>query len=166
MSLCVLKGEDGEAGDPGAVGLPGRIVSVFTPCGWNRHAFVMKWDLIQAFRAPPLLDRVRLQPSLCFSSTREIKGITGRREIQAFQEQQVPQEPEASQERMEPRATLWVTQAKVALNKVTALCLLVLIRRSSTGTGYSASVQQSSSCSLTQCNWYIISELHLGYKVH
>lgn len=27
--VCVLKGEDGEAGDPGAVGLPGRIVSVF-----------------------------------------------------------------------------------------------------------------------------------------
>lgn len=48
MSLCVLKGEDGEAGDPGAVGLPGRIVSVFTPCGWNHHALVMKWDPIQA----------------------------------------------------------------------------------------------------------------------
>lgn len=41
-SLCVLKGEDGEAGDPGTVGLPGKIVSVLALFGWNHHTFVMK----------------------------------------------------------------------------------------------------------------------------
>lgn len=33
ISFCLSKGEDGEAGDPGSVGFPGRIVSLFPPFG-------------------------------------------------------------------------------------------------------------------------------------
>lgn len=40
ISFCVSKGEDGEAGDPGSVGVAGRIVSLFAP--FRGHIFIIK----------------------------------------------------------------------------------------------------------------------------
>lgn len=37
LSLSLSQGEDGEAGDPGAVGVPGRLVSWFAPVIFSLH---------------------------------------------------------------------------------------------------------------------------------
>lgn len=60
ISFCLSKGEDGEAGDPGSVGVPGRIVSLFPPFGG--HIFIKApSDLLPAASVFKLL--------LLFSST-------------------------------------------------------------------------------------------------